>query len=211
MRIEVALPLPETLDARYLRDVRVLVDDEWRAVGSEEFTVQVPEWAAAEPLWSLIALIVAPIAVLAGASFVATRVVRHRLDDYEEEPKSLRDLRIVGADGIGMPIVRLGFFVWRGAGIEHGGDTGVSRAYVSLAWIVAGSLVARFHSPRESLDTVVNGMEPQNRVSGVLRRAWDAVRCARTLAVGRRLNHATFEVGDGREVELPLISGVAHE
>ena len=54
VRVEAALPLPETLGARYLREVRVLVDDEWRPVASEEFAVEVPEWAAAEPLWSLI-------------------------------------------------------------------------------------------------------------------------------------------------------------
>ena len=204
VRVEAGLPLPETLEARYLRDVRLLVDDEWQTVASEEFTVHVPEWAAAEPMLSLIALIVVPIAVLAGASFVATRVVRHRLDDYEEEPTFARDIRVMGADGMGVPVVRLGFFVWRGAETEDRGHTGVSKAYLSLAWLVAGSLVVRFQSPRASVDTV-DGMQPQNRLSGVLRKAWDAVRGARTLAVGRRLHHSAFDDADGREYQLQLV------
>jgi len=203
LRVEAALPLPDTLEARYVRDVRVLVDDEWRSVASEEFTVQVSEWAAAEPLWSLIALIVAPIAVLAGASFVSTRVIRHRLDDYDEQPTAVRDILVVGSDGIGTPIVRLGFFVWRGADVEGGGDTGVSKAYLSLAWLVAGPLVARFHAPQASMDTL-DGMQPQNKLGGFLRNASNAVRGARTLAVGRRLHHSAFE-DDGRENQLQLV------
>ncbi|MCY3749057.1 MAG: VWA domain-containing protein [Chloroflexi bacterium] len=210
VRMDAALPLPETLETLYLRDVRVLVDDEWRTVASEEFTVRVPEWAAAEPLWSLIALIVVPIAVLGGVSFVATRVVRHRLGVDDEESTPVRDISVVGADGMDVPIVRLGFFAWRGTEIEDGGDTGVYKVYLSLAWLVAGPLVARFHSPRGSVDSV-DGLQPQNTLSGVLRETWNAVREARTLAVGCRLNHSTFEVAGGREVELLLISVVVRE
>ncbi len=203
-RVEAELPLPETRDARYLRSVRILVDDEWRMVASEEFTVQVPEWAAAEPLWSLIALIFAPIIVLAGASLVATRVVRHRLDVYEDEPTPLREILIVGPDGMGAPIVRLGFFAWRRADIEDGRDAGVSSAYLSLAGLVAGPLVARFHSPRASVDSV-DDMQPQNQFSVVLRHVWTTVRGARTLAVGRRFHHSAFEDDDGREYQLQLV------
>ena len=145
-----------------------------------------------------------PIIVLAGASLVATRVVRHRLDVYEEEPTPLRDILIVGPDSMGAPIVRLGFFAWRRADVEDGGDTGVSNAYLSLAGLVAGPLVARFHSPRASVDTV-DDMQPQNQFSVVLRHVWATVSGARTLAVGRRLHHSAFEDDDGREYQLQLV------
>ena len=202
VRLEAALPLPETLDARYLREVRVLVDDEWWTVASEEFTVQVPEWAAAEPLWSLIAIILVPIAILAGVSFVSTRVIRHQLDAYHEEATRVCDIDLVRADGAGVPIVRLGFVAWRGAPVD--GDAGISKAYLSLAVLVAGPLVVRFQSPPTQLDTVED-MQPQTSLTGLARRAWNVLRGARTLAVGRPLRYSAFEVADGREIELRLV------
>lgn len=42
------------------------------------------------------------------------------------------------------------------------------------------------------------------------KRAWAAVHGARTLVVGRRLRCTSFDVGDGREVELQLVPRIDH-
>ena len=204
MRVEVALPLSETPDARYLREVRVLVDDEWRTIASEEFTVEVPEWAEAEPLWSLVVLIAVPIILLAGVSLVSTRVVRHHLDDYDDQETPVRHIRLVGADGLGAPIVRLGFFVWRSADVESDGETDALKAHVSLAWFVVGPLAARFYSPPDRMDAT-DDMQPPGKLTRLVRRGWVAVRGTRTLVVGRRLTGRSFETAGDHEASLELV------
>ena len=202
-QVEAEVPVPEGTSAPYVREARVLADGDWHVVAREEITVEVPEWAALEPLLSLLATIAAVLLVLAAVSFVSVRILRHQLDPLDDdEPPRLIDIQCVRVDGMGAPIVRLGFFAWRRAEIH--GAAGVSKGYVSLAGLVAGPPVVRFHSPSAEEDPV-EAPQPEDESLHPATRARDVVWGARTLVVGRRLRYRSFEVGDGKESELELV------
>ena len=199
MRLEALAPLPE---GPYLREVQVLAHGQWRVVASEKLTVVVPEWAEAEPVLSLVALIAVLLALLGLTSFASTRLVRHQLDPYDEAATRVRDIHLVRADGLGAPIVRLAFFTWRGAEVD--GDVGISKAYLSLAGLVAGPLVARFLWPAPQAEAAAD-FQPPSTLTRLMRHTWAVARGARTLVIGRRLRHAVFEGADGREIEVQLV------
>ena len=204
VRLEALAPL---LEGRYMREVLVLTDGQWRVVASEELTVTVPEWADSEPVLSLVALIAVLLALLGLISLASSRLVRHRLDPYDEESARLSDIDLVRADGLGAPIVRLGFFTWRGAKLD--GNAGVSTGYVSLAGLVAGPLVVRFQSPAGPMDSA-DDMQSQGQLGSLAKRAWTVARGARTLVVGRRLRYTSFDAGDSRESQLRLVPRIDH-
>ena len=206
------MPLPEPPEARYLREVLVLVEDQWQVVASDEITVVVPGWTTVEEFaadyWVLIAAILL-LVVLVLVSITSTYATSHQLNEYDD-PTPVRKILVEGGDRMGASIVRLGLFVWRGADIESYGETGVSKAHVSLAWLVAGPLAARFYAPPARADAV-DDTQPPNKLSELARRAWGTLRGARTLVVGRRLAYTSFETADGRENQIRLVSRIDHD
>ncbi len=197
--LNAALPVPAEPSGIFVRKLSTRVDQAWHPIESEEFTIAVPRWAATEPVWSLLVSIAVPATLLAIVSIVSTRAFRHRIDPYDDIESRICDIQLVRPDGLGVPIVKFGLLTWRR--IKASGDAGSIEAYVSLAWLVTGPLVARFQTPRTD---PVDVFEAENRLVQLILRTWASIRNARTLIVGRRIRNSAVEIADGRSVEIQL-------